>query len=299
MVAERTALSPEVSGPLAQGRRRPIGITVAAAILAMLWLGWFLEPAVHVLRCRSVLLSYPPHCVSAMYFLTEYHDSSGYQFAGIVLAFAAPGVVAGVRLLGLRWRELGLVLAWVGLAIWLPGLLRGLGGESGLGDQVGALPPWPRMNGLFVAGNVYVILALWKWRDRFHKTTGSNAASPDTSTVPASPLPRDSGPGRFRIVVVMVAGAGLVLVGVGLALAGEVVFLDWISGVFHAPTPLYCTSSSEFCVAAGAKAGVLGLLAASVGVVGVGVGVRLLRKTRMGRSGDALRKAWNRWNGEP
>ena len=81
MVAEQTALAPEVSGPLAQGLRRPIGITAAAAILAMLWLGYFLEPAVSVLRCNAVLLSYPPHCVSAMHFWTEYHDSSGYQSA--------------------------------------------------------------------------------------------------------------------------------------------------------------------------------------------------------------------------
>src|SRR5918994_6566226 len=124
-----------------------------------------------------------------MHFWAEYHDSSGYQSAGIFLAFAAPGVIAGVRLLGLRWRGLGLALAWVGIAMWLPGLLRALGGEPGLGDQVGSLRPWPRMNGLFVAGNVYVILALWRWRDRFHKTTRSNAAVPDASTFPPSPVP--------------------------------------------------------------------------------------------------------------
>jgi hypothetical protein len=285
VVAEQTALAPEVSGPLAQGLRRPIGITAAAAILAMLWLGYFLGPAVTVLRCNAMLLSYPPICDSSLHFWTEYHDSSGYQTAGIVLAFAAPGVVAGVGLLGLRWRGLGLVLAWVGIAIWVPALLSALAGDPGLGDQVGSWQPWPwsRMYGLFVAGNVYVILALWKWRDRFQKTTGSNAVSPDTSTVPASPLPRDSRLGRFRIVVVMVAGAGLVLAGPVLALAGLVVFVDWISGVFYAPTPFYCPPYSEWCMAPSAKAGVLGLLAASVGVVGVGVGVKLLRKTRIGR----------------
>jgi hypothetical protein len=53
--------------------------------------------------------------------------------------------------------------------------------------------------------------------------------------------------------------------------------------VFYAPTPLNCPPYSELCMAVSAKAGVLGLFAPLVGVVGVGVGVRLLRETHIGR----------------
>jgi hypothetical protein len=53
--------------------------------------------------------------------------------------------------------------------------------------------------------------------------------------------------------------------------------------VFYAPTPLNCPPYSELCMAVSAKAGVLGLFAPLVGVVGVGVGVRLLRETNIGR----------------
>jgi hypothetical protein len=52
-----------------------------------------------------------------------------------------------------------------------------------------------------------VILALRRWRDRFRKARRSIGTSVVTSTAPASALPGDSGPGRFRSVVVVAGGA--------------------------------------------------------------------------------------------
>jgi hypothetical protein len=68
-------------------------------------------------------------CVIAMRSLRKGHDPSGYIAAGFMLAFVALGIVAGVRLLGLRWRGLGLGLAWVGMGIWLLLLPKRLQGE--------------------------------------------------------------------------------------------------------------------------------------------------------------------------
>jgi hypothetical protein len=146
-------------------------------------------------------------CVIAMRSLRKGDDPSGYIAAGFMLAFAALGIVAGVRLLGLRWRGLGFGLAWVGMGIWLLLLPKRLQGEymSTLGGPLVIYV-------LGVAGNVYVILALRRWRDRFRKARRSIGTSVGTSTA-ASALPGDSGPGRFRSVVV-VAGAVLASVGV-------------------------------------------------------------------------------------
>jgi len=70
-----------------------------------------------------------------------------------------------------------------------------------------------------------------------------------------------------------------------------VVFIDWIAGAFEsaAPTGAFCPPSSSYCTAASAKAGVLGLLAVSVGVLGFWTGIRLLRKTRMGGADEPAR----------
>src|SRR5215217_2414508 len=46
VTSERTVHAPEVRGPLAQRRRRPVGITAAAVILIILWSGSFLVSAV-------------------------------------------------------------------------------------------------------------------------------------------------------------------------------------------------------------------------------------------------------------
>ena len=276
MVAERRVLAPEVSGPQGQVRPRPIGITAAAVILIVLWSAPFIGGAIDSLRCTILLLSKPTKCDSAMHVLAVQHDWSGYMAAGTLLAFGALGVIAGVRLLALRSRGLALGLAWVGLLMWLAALGNFVGGpQRGLGSvaYVG------------VAGYVYVILALRRWRDRFDKASGSVAASLGTNTFLSSPVPRDSRPSRFRSVVVVVVGAGLVLAGPVLALSGLVVFIDWIGGVFEsaAPAGAFCPPSSSYCMAASAKAGVLGLLAVPVGVLGFWAGVRLLRKTRTGR----------------
>ena len=275
MVAERRVLAPEVSGPQGQVRPRPIGITAAAVILIVLWSTPFLGGAIDSLRCTILLLSKPTKCDSAMHVLAVQHDWSGYMAAGTLLAFGALGVIGGMSLLGLRSRGLALGLAWVGLLMWLAAVLGNLvvSPQRGLGSLAYVLG---------VAGYVYVILALRRWRDRFDTASGSVAASLGTSTVSSSPVPRDSRPSRFRSVVVVVAGAGLVLAGPVLALPGLVVFIDWIAGAFEraAPAGAFCPPSSSYCMAASAKAGVLGLLAVSVGVLGVWTGVRLHRKTR-------------------
>jgi hypothetical protein len=271
-VADRTVLA-EVNGPLGQVRPRPIGITAAAVILIVLWSTPFLEGAIASLRCTILLLSKPTQCDSAMHVLALDHDWSGYTGTGTALAFGALGVIAGVRLLGLRSRGLALGLAWVGILMWLAVLGFVPGPHPGLGSLA--------IYVLGVAGYVYVILALRRWRDRFENESGSVGTSLGTSTLSSTPVPRDSRPDRFRSVVV-VAGAGLVLVGAVLALPGLVVFIDWIAGAFEsaAPTGAFCPPSSSYCTAASAKAGVLGLLAVSVGVLGFWTGIRLLRKTR-------------------
>jgi SAF domain-containing protein len=211
-----------------------------------------------------------------MHVLASSQDGSGYTGAGTTLAFGALGVIAGVRLLGLRSRGLALGLAWVGILMWLT-----VGGfVAGPHRGFGSLAIFV----LGVAGCVYVILALRRWRDRFPKAGGSVAASLGTSTFTSSPVPRDGRPSRFRSVVVVVAGAGLVLTGPVLALPGLVVFIDWLAGALEsaAPTGAFCPSTSSYCTAASAKAGVLGLLAVGVGVLGLWAGVNLLRKTRRG-----------------
>jgi hypothetical protein len=217
-----------------------------------------------------------------MHVLALDHDWSGYTGTGTALAFGALGVFAGVRLLGLRSRGLALGLAWVGILMWLAVLGFVPGPHSGLGSFA--------IYVLGVAGYVYVILALRRWRDRFDNASGSVATSLGTSTLSSTPVPRESRPSRFRPVVV-VAGAGLVLVGPVLALPGLVVFIDWIAGAFEsaAPTGAFCPPSSSYCMAASAKAGVLGLLAVSVGVLGFWTGIRLLRKTRMGGAEEPAR----------
>ena len=280
-MADRTVLA-EVNGPLGQVRPRPIGITAAAVILIVLWSTPFLEGAIASLRCTILLLSNPTQCDSAMHVLALDHDWSGYTGTGTALAFGALGVFAGVRLLGLRSRGLALGLAWVGILMWLAVLGFVPGPHSGLGSFA--------IYVLGVAGYVYVILALRRWRDRFDNASGSVATSLGTSTLSSTPVPRESRPSRFRPVVV-VAGAGLVLVGPVLALPGLVVFIDWIAGAFEsaAPTGAFCPPSSSYCTAASAKAGVLGLLAVSVGVLGFWTGIRLLRKTRMGGAEEPAR----------
>ena len=281
MVAERRVLAPEVSGPQGQVRPRPIGITAAAVILIVLWSTPFLGGAIDSLRCTILLLSKPTKCDSAMHVLAVQHDWSGYMAAGTLLAFGALGVIAGVRLLALRSRGLALGLTCVGLLMWLAALGNFLGGpQRSLGTLAYVLG---------VAGYVYMILALRRWRDRFDKANGSVAASLGTNTVSSSPVPRDSRPGRFRSVVVVVVGAGLVLAGPVLALPGLVVFIDWIAGAFEsaAPAGAFCPPSSSYCMAASAKAGVFGLLAVPVGVLGFSAGVSLLRKTRTGRGEPA------------
>jgi hypothetical protein len=217
-----------------------------------------------------------------MHVLALDHDWSGYTGTGTALAFGALGVFAGVRLLGLRSRGLALGLAWVGILMWLAVLGFVPGPHPGLGSLA--------IYVLGVAGYVYVILALRRWRDRFDNASGSVATSLGTSTLSPTPVPRESRPSQFRSVVV-VAGAGLVLVGPVLALPGLVVFIDWIAGAFEsaAPTGAFCPPSSSYCTAASAKAGVLGLLAVSVGVLGFWTGVRLLRKTRMGGAEEPAR----------
>jgi hypothetical protein len=278
-VADRKVLAPEVSGPLEQGRPRPIGIIAAALILIVLWSTSFLIFAVHDLRCTILLLSDPTRCDSAMHVLASSRDWGGYTGAGTPLAFGALGVIAGVRLLELRSRGLALGLAWVGILLWLAvaDLHRGLGSLA--------------IDVLGVAGYIYVILALRRWRDRFDKARGSIAASLGTSTFTSSPVPRDDRPGRLRSVLVVVAGAGLVLAGPVLAMPGLVVLIDWIAGAFESAAPVgaFCPPSSSYCMAAGAKAAVLGLLAISVGVLGFWTGVRLLRKTRMGGAEEPAR----------
>jgi hypothetical protein len=263
-----------VSGPQGQVRPRPIGITAAAVIVIVLWSIPFLTGAIASLRCTILLESKPTKCDSAMHVLALEHDWGGYTDAGTMLAFGALGVIAGVRLLGLRSRGLALGLAWVGILMWLAVLGFVAGRHPGLGSLAVYV--------LGVAGYVYVMLALRRWRDRFDKASGSVAASLGTSTFTSSPVPRDSRPSRFRSVVVVVAGAGLVLVGPVLALPGLVVFIDWIAGAFEGAAPMgaFCPPSSSYCMAASAKAGGLGLLAVLVGVLGLWVGISLLRKTR-------------------
>jgi hypothetical protein len=272
----------EVNGPRGQVRPRPIGITAAAVILIVLWSTPFLEGAIASLRCTILLLSKPTQCGSAMHVLALDHDWSGYTGTGTALAFGALGVFAGVRLLGLRSRGLALGLAWVGILMWLAVLGFVPGPHPGLGSLA--------IYVLGVAGYVYVILALRRWRDRFDTASGSVATSLGMSTLSSTPVQRESRPSRFRSVVVVV-GAGLVLVGPVLALPGLVVFIDWIAGAFEsaAPTGAFCPPSSSYCTAASAKAGVLGLLAVSVGVLGFWTGIRLLRKTRMGGAEEPAR----------
>jgi hypothetical protein len=67
---------------------------------------------------------------------------------------------------------------------------------------------------------------------------------------------------------------------------GLVVLIDWIAGAFEsdAPAGAFCPPSSSYGIAASAKAGVLGLLAVSVGVLGFWTGVRLLRKRGTGEA---------------
>jgi hypothetical protein len=271
-----------VSGPQGQVRPRPIGITAAAVILIVLWSTPFLEGAIESLRCTILLLSQPTQCDSAMHVLALEHDWSGYTGAVTALAFGALGVIAGVRLLGLRSRGLALGLAWVGILMWLAVIGFAPGPHPGLRSLAICV--------MGVAGYVYVILALRRWRDRFDKASGSVAASLGTSTLSSSPDPRDSRPGRFRSVVV-VAGAGLVLAGSVLALPGLVVFIDWIAGAFESAAPVgaFCPPSSSYCMAASAKAGVLGLLGVSVGVLGFWTGVRLLGKRRTGGAEEPAR----------
>jgi peptidoglycan/LPS O-acetylase OafA/YrhL len=92
-----------------------------------------------------------------MHVLALEHDWGGYVGAGTALAFGALGVIAGVRLLGLRSRGLALGLAWVGILIWLAVLAFVAGPHPGLGSLA--------IYVLGVAGCVYVILALRRWRD--------------------------------------------------------------------------------------------------------------------------------------
>jgi hypothetical protein len=299
-VAERRVRALEVSGPLEQGRPRPFGITAAAVILILLSSGLCLVMAAEPLRCTVQFATYPPQCGSAMSQLVQ-HGWHGYIVAGFVLAFSVlplplgVGVVAGVRLLGLRSRGLALGVAGVGILLWLGGP-----GRSGyLGNPPGGFATWPgsaydmsnpsvlAIKGLAVAGYVYVIVALLGWRDRFDKATGSVAAPLGTSTLPSSPAPRKSRPGRSRSVVVVVAGAGLLLAGLVVALPGLAVFMDWIAGVVEsaAGAGAYCPPSDlGDCLAANGSAGVLGLLAASVGLLGFWAGVRVLRKARTVRA---------------
>jgi hypothetical protein len=134
-VADRMVLA-EVNGPLGQVRPRPIGITAAAVILIVLWSTPFLEGAIASLRCTILLLSKPTQCDSAMHVLALEHDWSGYTSAGTALAFGALGVIAGVRLLGLRSRGLALSLAWVGILMWLAVLAFVPGPHPGLGSRL-------------------------------------------------------------------------------------------------------------------------------------------------------------------
>ena len=93
--------------------------------------------------------------------------AAGFVLASSVLPFLVVfglGVVAGVRLLGLRSRGLALGLAWVGILLWLRG-----SGSGGLGNPEGMSAAWwPGrayavsslsglvIKGLGVAGYVYV-----------------------------------------------------------------------------------------------------------------------------------------------
>jgi hypothetical protein len=278
------AVRAQVSEPQGQVRPRPIGITAAAVILIVLWSSPFLLYAIDSLRCTVLLLSKPTKCDSAMHVLAIEHDWGGYMGAGTMLAFGALGVIAGVRLLGLRSRGLGLGLAWVGILMWLAVVGFMAGPHPGLGSLAIYVPG--------VAGYVYVILALRRWRDRFDKASGSVAASLGTSTFSSSLVPRDSRPSRFRSVVVVVAGAGLILAGPVLAFPGLVVFVDWLAGAFESAAPVgaFCPPASSYCMAASAKAGVLGLLAVLGGVLGFWAGVRLLQTTR---AFGAEEPAWN------
>ena len=85
----------------------------------------------------------------------------------------------------------------------------------------------------------------------------------------------------------MFSGAGLVLGGLVVALPGLGVFIDWIAGVVEraAGAGAFCPPSDlHDCLAANGWAGVLGLLAASVGGLGFWAGVRVLRKARTVRA---------------
>ena len=280
---DQTGLAPGGNGPIARDRRRPFGITVAAVILTLLWLSPVLLRVVYFLRCTVVIDTFPQSCESAMWTLARHYDNVGYAGAVFGLAFGAIGVVAGVRLLGLRSRGLALGLAGVGMWIWVlgPDTLpkdshRGFGSYA-----IGALG---------VAGCVYVILALLKWRDRFDRGEPL-AAFLGTSTVRASPVPNDQGLGRFRFVVGVVTGAGLSLAGPLLVLSGLVVFIDWIAGMVEgiASAAALCPPG-HYCTAASARAAVLGLLAASVGALASWAGLRLLRATLASRAVSSIEK---------
>jgi hypothetical protein len=300
-VAERRVRAPEVSEPLGQGRPRPFGITAAAVILILLSSLLLVLTAMHF-RCAAVLKSYPPICESVMQ--PRWTDGwHGYIAAGFHLAFFdfpcleafAVGVVAGVRLLGLRSRGLALGLAGVGILLWLR-----IPGPGTLGDPEGMYGNrWPgsaydmssssaflAIKVLAVAGYIYVILTLLGWWVRFDKAKGSVAAPLGSSTFPPPPAPPNSEPGRFSVVVV-VSGAGLVLAGLVFALPGLAVFIDWIAGVVEraAGPGAFCPPEySDYCLASSGSAGVLGLLAASVGTLGLWAGVMVLRKLRTVRA---------------
>lgn len=111
------------------------------------------------LRCTVLIMTLPEECESAMWTLAHHSNNVGYQGAVLLLALGAIGVVAGVRLLGLRSRGLALGLAGVGMLIWGPAALpdphRGFGSYA--------------IAALGVAGFVYVILSLHRWRDRFDR----------------------------------------------------------------------------------------------------------------------------------
>ena len=162
-------------------------------------------------------------------------------------------------------------------------------GEPGLGEQAGPVrppdlhepavpwPPWPRaVDVLRGVGSIYVVLALWRWRDRFHKPRGSVAASVDTSTFRPSSYRATAGGADCASSPSRMPERDSSL--------PAPLLLCWSGGVHRPdrrrlglPTDSYCDASS--CTAASATAGVMGLLAASVGAVDVGAGVRLLRRT--------------------
>jgi len=114
-----------------------------------------------------------------------------------------------------------------------------------------------------------------------------------------SPVPCNDTPDRSRSVV-SIAGAALVLAGAVLVLPGLVVFVDWIAGVADGAfsSRAFCPPGND-CMAASARAGLLGLLAAGVGVAWYAAGRQVPAKEPSGQQhedtgrGGELATGWS------